>query len=113
MGFSGHKVTELSFDNTNLTFGAFKAIDYFGDASFYLLNTPGVSGYSIYEEALLNDLAPPGPYDGTRAGYSYFLHLTQRRFLPQSWTITSPAPLSAPLSVSCTSAASDQIIHLN
>ncbi|KAJ6596671.1 beta-lactamase-like protein [Mycena sp. CBHHK59/15] len=39
--FAGHNVTELSFDNTNLTFGAFKAVDYFGDASFYLLNTPG------------------------------------------------------------------------
>ncbi|KAJ6616422.1 beta-lactamase-like protein [Mycena sp. CBHHK59/15] len=39
--FAGHNVTELNFDNTNLTFGAFKAIDYFGDASFYLLNTPG------------------------------------------------------------------------
>ncbi|KAJ7815495.1 hypothetical protein B0H14DRAFT_3476122 [Mycena olivaceomarginata] len=39
--FAGHNVTELNFDNTNLTFSGLPAIDYFGDGSFYLLNTPG------------------------------------------------------------------------
>ncbi|KAJ7853656.1 beta-lactamase-like protein [Mycena olivaceomarginata] len=39
--FAGHDVTELNFDNTNLTFSGLPAIDYFGDGSFYLLNTPG------------------------------------------------------------------------
>ncbi|KAK7006765.1 Metallo-beta-lactamase superfamily protein [Favolaschia claudopus] len=39
--FAGHTVTELSFENTNLTISGLPAIDYFGDQSFYLLNTPG------------------------------------------------------------------------
>jgi hypothetical protein len=40
---SGHNVTELNFDHANLTFSGLPALDYFGDGSFYLLNTPGVS----------------------------------------------------------------------
>ncbi|KAF8191468.1 hypothetical protein K438DRAFT_1591335 [Mycena galopus ATCC 62051] len=39
--FAGHNVTELTFDNTNITFSGLPAIDYFGDGSFYLLNTRG------------------------------------------------------------------------
>ncbi|KAJ7696459.1 beta-lactamase-like protein [Mycena rosella] len=39
--FAGHNVTELNFSTTNLSFNSLKAIDYFGDGSFYLLNTPG------------------------------------------------------------------------
>ncbi|KAF7359224.1 Metallo-beta-lactamase superfamily protein [Mycena sanguinolenta] len=39
--FAGHDVIELNFNNTNITFGGLPAIDYFGDGSFYLLNTPG------------------------------------------------------------------------
>ncbi|KAJ7464104.1 beta-lactamase-like protein [Mycena latifolia] len=39
--FAGHNVTELNFDATNLTFSGLKAIDYFGDGSFYLVDTPG------------------------------------------------------------------------
>ncbi|KAJ7446752.1 beta-lactamase-like protein [Mycena latifolia] len=39
--FVGHDVHELSFEETNLTFSGLKAIDYFGDGSLYLLDTPG------------------------------------------------------------------------
>ncbi|KAJ7637464.1 hypothetical protein B0H17DRAFT_1172505 [Mycena rosella] len=39
--FAGHNVTEINFAAINLTFAGLKAIDYFGDGSFYLLNTPG------------------------------------------------------------------------
>ncbi|KAJ7902480.1 hypothetical protein B0H13DRAFT_1717460 [Mycena leptocephala] len=39
--FAGHKLTEINFAVSNLTFSGLKAIDYFGDGSFYLLNTPG------------------------------------------------------------------------
>ncbi|KAJ7491214.1 beta-lactamase-like protein [Mycena latifolia] len=39
--FAGHNVTELDFNGTNLTFSGLPALDYFGDGSFYLLNTPG------------------------------------------------------------------------
>ncbi|KAJ7654512.1 beta-lactamase-like protein [Mycena polygramma] len=44
--FAGHQVTKLDFATANLTFSGIKAIDYFGDGSFYLLNTPGhVAGH--------------------------------------------------------------------
>ncbi|KAJ7091437.1 beta-lactamase-like protein [Mycena belliarum] len=38
---AGHHVTELDFTTASLTFSGLKAIDFFGDGSFYLLNTPG------------------------------------------------------------------------
>lgn len=41
--FSGHKVLELNFKTATLTFSGLPALDYFGDGSFYLLDTPGVS----------------------------------------------------------------------
>jgi hypothetical protein len=40
---SGHQVTKIDFAAANLSFSSMKAVDYFGDGSFYLLNTPGVS----------------------------------------------------------------------
>ncbi|KAJ7043062.1 hypothetical protein C8F04DRAFT_1073540 [Mycena alexandri] len=39
--FAGRNVTELDFNHTDLTFSGLPALDYFGDGSFYLLNTPG------------------------------------------------------------------------
>lgn len=43
--YAGRNLRELDFDQESggLTIGGFKAIDYFGDGSFYLLATPGVS----------------------------------------------------------------------
>ncbi|EPQ56220.1 Metallo-hydrolase/oxidoreductase [Gloeophyllum trabeum ATCC 11539] len=37
----GRKVTELTSEDFTLTLGNFRAHDYFGDGSFYLVNTPG------------------------------------------------------------------------
>lgn len=34
---------EVSFNNSKLSFGGFPAVDYFGDGSLYLLDSPGVS----------------------------------------------------------------------
>ncbi|KAJ7116054.1 beta-lactamase-like protein, partial [Mycena epipterygia] len=39
--FANRTVHELSFDDTNLTFSGLQAMDYFGDGSLYLLDTPG------------------------------------------------------------------------
>ncbi|KAJ7642783.1 beta-lactamase-like protein [Mycena polygramma] len=39
--FAGREVTKIDFATANLTFSGMKAIDYFGDGSFYLLTTPG------------------------------------------------------------------------
>ncbi|KAJ7486573.1 beta-lactamase-like protein [Mycena latifolia] len=39
--FVGHNITEVDFAVAHLSFSGLKAIDYFGDGSFYLLDTPG------------------------------------------------------------------------
>ncbi|KAL8819507.1 MAG: hypothetical protein Q9223_002071 [Gallowayella weberi] len=39
--YDGRKLREISFDS-DLTIGGYKALDYFGDGSFYLLDSPGV-----------------------------------------------------------------------
>lgn len=39
--FKGRELQELDFASQNLKIGRFNAYDYFGDGSFYLLDTPG------------------------------------------------------------------------
>ncbi|KAJ7776268.1 hypothetical protein B0H16DRAFT_1302337, partial [Mycena metata] len=39
--FAGREVVKIDFATANLTFSGLKAIDFFGDGSFYLLDTPG------------------------------------------------------------------------
>lgn len=39
--WKGRELREISFRSSNLKIGRFKAFDYFGDGSFYLLDTPG------------------------------------------------------------------------
>ncbi|KAF7312902.1 Metallo-beta-lactamase superfamily protein [Mycena kentingensis (nom. inval.)] len=39
--FAGRRVTKIDFAASNLTFNDLKAFDYFGDGSFYLVDTPG------------------------------------------------------------------------
>lgn len=39
--FAGRKVEEIDFSNCGTTIGRFKAFDYFGDGSFYILDSPG------------------------------------------------------------------------
>ncbi|CAK5278354.1 unnamed protein product [Mycena citricolor] len=38
---AGRTVTKIDFSKANTTFSGLKAVDYFGDGSFYLLDTPG------------------------------------------------------------------------
>ncbi|KAI0098531.1 beta-lactamase-like protein [Nemania sp. FL0031] len=38
---AGREIEELDFNNSAIKIGGFAAVDYFGDGSFYLLNTPG------------------------------------------------------------------------
>ncbi|KAL8664290.1 MAG: hypothetical protein Q9168_007937, partial [Polycauliona sp. 1 TL-2023] len=40
--YANRELREISFDS-DLTIGGYKALDYFGDGSFYLLDSPGVS----------------------------------------------------------------------
>ena len=39
--FTGRNVREIGFTDTHLTIGSMRAVDYFGDGSFYLLDAPG------------------------------------------------------------------------
>lgn len=39
--FEGREVMEIDFSTTGLAIGDFKAFDYFGDGSFYILESPG------------------------------------------------------------------------
>ena len=39
--FADREVNEISFDTSKLIIGGMRAIDYFGDGSFYLLDAPG------------------------------------------------------------------------
>ncbi|KAG9099724.1 hypothetical protein FS749_000586 [Ceratobasidium sp. UAMH 11750] len=39
--YKGRELVEVSFEETNLSLGRFRALDYFGDGSFYLLDSPG------------------------------------------------------------------------
>lgn len=39
--WEGRELREISFEDSKLKIGRFNALDYFGDGSFYLLDTPG------------------------------------------------------------------------
>ena len=39
--FKGREVREVDFTGSNVHIGRFKAFDYFGDGSFYILDSPG------------------------------------------------------------------------
>lgn len=39
--YAGRELREVSFDKKSVRIGRFAAVDYFGDGSFYLLETPG------------------------------------------------------------------------
>ena len=41
--YEGRAVNEIDFQDTGLRLGQFRAMDFFGDGSFYLLDSPGVS----------------------------------------------------------------------
>lgn len=43
--YEGRTLRQIDFDaeSKGLTIGGFKAVDWFGDGSLYLLHTPGVS----------------------------------------------------------------------
>ena len=41
--YEGRPVRQIEFDDSSIVIGQFRATDYFGDGSFYLLDSPGVS----------------------------------------------------------------------
>ncbi|KAJ7334282.1 beta-lactamase-like protein [Mycena albidolilacea] len=75
--FAGHNVTKIDFTAANLTFSGLKAIDYFGDGSFYLLNTPG------HMHGHISALARVTPTSFVALGGDAFHHVGQARPRPQ------------------------------
>ncbi|KAJ7264165.1 beta-lactamase-like protein [Mycena rebaudengoi] len=74
---SGHKITELNFNTTRLTFSGLKALDYFGDGSFYLLDTPG------HEVGHISALARITPTSFVSLGGDTFHHAGEARPRPE------------------------------
>ncbi|KAJ7668059.1 hypothetical protein B0H17DRAFT_1088297, partial [Mycena rosella] len=73
---TGHNITKIDFSHANLTFSGLKAIDYFGDGSFYLLDTPGhVAGH-------MTALARVTPTSFITLGGDTFHHVGEARPRP-------------------------------
>ena len=45
--FRGRSVREIDFSNSDVTIGGFRAVDFFNDGSFWLLEAPGHTGQHI------------------------------------------------------------------
>ncbi|KAJ7830749.1 hypothetical protein B0H14DRAFT_3143442 [Mycena olivaceomarginata] len=60
--FVGHNITKVDFANSKLTFSGLKAVDYFGDGSFYLLNTPDAKS-SVSTDYFWSHDSRPGAFD--------------------------------------------------
>ncbi|KAJ7626806.1 hypothetical protein FB45DRAFT_1081614 [Roridomyces roridus] len=74
--FAGHNTTELDYSKSKLVFSGLPAIDYFGDGSFYLLNTPGhLAGH-------ISALARVTPTSFISLGGDTFHHAGQARPQP-------------------------------
>ncbi|KAJ6514993.1 beta-lactamase-like protein [Mycena vitilis] len=75
--FAGRQVSKIDFAKANLTFSGMKTIDYFGDGSFYLLDTPGhLPGH-------LTALARVTPTSFIALGGDSFHHVGEARPRPQ------------------------------
>ena len=98
--FANREFRELDFTNTDLAIADLAAIDWFGDGSFYLLNTPGhaVGHISALARATLGDSAA-----GTNDTFLLLAgdvchHMGELR--PNEWEhLPEVAPLSNGLSV--------------
>ncbi|KAF8216652.1 beta-lactamase-like protein [Mycena galopus ATCC 62051] len=78
--FAGRQVTKVDFAAANLSFSSMKAVDYFGDGSFYLLNTPGhLPGH-------MSALARVTPTSFIALGGDTFHHAGEARPRPQFQT---------------------------
>ncbi|KAJ6591480.1 beta-lactamase-like protein [Mycena vulgaris] len=82
---AGHNVTELNFAGSRLTFSGLKAIDWFNDGSFYLLDTPG------HHPGHITALARVTPTSFISLGGDTFHHVGEARPRPQ-FQKTFPCP---------------------
>ncbi|KAJ6530038.1 hypothetical protein DFH09DRAFT_1093716 [Mycena vulgaris] len=84
---AGHNVTKLNFARSRLTFSGLKAIDFFNDGSFYLLDTPGHALLTSEEPQHLpghiSALARVTPTSFISLGGDAFHHAGEARPRPQ------------------------------
>ncbi|KAJ7187909.1 hypothetical protein C8R46DRAFT_1205141 [Mycena filopes] len=77
--FANREVTKVDFAAAPLSFGSLKAIDYFGDGSFYLVDTPGhLPGH-------LTALARVTPTSFVHLGGDSFHNAGELRPRPELW----------------------------
>ena len=98
--FTGRKVDELDFDSTDLIVGGMRAIDYFDDGSFYLLDAPGHAVGNL--NALVRTSAAPDTFmllAGDDALHGSQLRPSPHLPLPESISLPgfSPDPCPARL----------------
>ena len=94
---AGRDLVEIDFTSTRLAIGGFKAFDYFGDGSFYLLNTPG---HAIgHMSGLARTTPSPGPtfihLCGDAANHAGEIRPSRYHPLPE-FMIPSPSPKTHP-----------------
>lgn len=108
--FKGREVQEIDFSNSNVKIGRFTAFDYFGDGSFYILDSPGHTIGHI--NALARTNASPSPAFIHLGGDSLH-HLAEIRpneYLPLPDTI-SPSPFPDLHAASCPGHIFDSILR--
>jgi len=101
--YTGRELRELSFDGTSETFktldiGPFRAIDYFEDGSFYILDTPGHTIGHISALARVSSASSAGDHDSfivmAGDGFHHAGELRPSPFLPLPDQI-APSPLDS------------------
>ena len=53
--YEGRALNEIDFRDTGLRLGQFRAMDFFGDGSFFLLDCPGVSAIQAVLQNVVTD----------------------------------------------------------
>ena len=98
--FKDREIMEIDFSRTDIQIGRFKAHDYFGDGSFYILDAPGHAVGHINALARTHSSPKPGfiHLGGDSAHYAGEFRPTE--YLPLPETI-DPSPLPDRYATAC------------
>lgn len=117
--YAGREVLELNFESGNggafktLTIGRFKAVDYFGDGSFYLLDAPGHAVGHICGLARVKSSPEKNSFvflAGDAIHHVGELRPSQYLPIPEKISPSPFAPLSSGCSTSCPGAIFQALI---
>ena len=83
--FEGREVVEVDFSNTDVRVGRFRAFDYFGDGSFYILDSPGHAIGHVKALARTHASPPSGfiRWDGDSVHHAAEIRPTEYSPLPE------------------------------